>query len=64
MNVVMLRTNLSGAGFDADTDTDFLTGHLHDVQVVDEPLEAVVLGAGVCLESYDLLKTMFMEAKV
>lgn len=34
------------------------------VQVVEQPLEAVVLGAGVCLESYDLLKTMFMEAKV
>src|SRR5262245_19070709 len=28
------------------------------VQLVEEPLEAVVLGAGVCLESYDALKSV------
>jgi rod shape-determining protein MreB len=32
------------------------------VQLVDAPLEAVVLGAGVCLESYDALKSVFMSA--
>jgi rod shape-determining protein MreB len=31
------------------------------VQLVDAPLEAVVLGAGLCLERYDTLQTMFME---
>jgi rod shape-determining protein MreB len=34
------------------------------VQLVEAPLESVVLGAGLCLESYDSLKTMFMHAKV
>jgi rod shape-determining protein MreB len=33
------------------------------VTLVDAPLECVVLGAGHCLESYDLLKTMFMDAR-
>jgi rod shape-determining protein MreB len=33
------------------------------VKLVDAPLECVVLGAGHCLESYDLLKTMFMDAR-
>jgi rod shape-determining protein MreB len=33
------------------------------VRLVEAPLECVVLGAGHCLESYDLLKTMFMEAR-
>jgi rod shape-determining protein MreB and related proteins len=32
------------------------------VQLVEAPLEAVVLGAGVCLESYDALKSVFMSA--
>jgi rod shape-determining protein MreB len=35
-----------------------------DVKLVDAPLECVVLGAGVCLESYDALKVMFMDAGV
>ena len=30
------------------------------VQLVDLPLESVVLGAGRCLECYDALKDMFM----
>ena len=33
------------------------------VQLVDAPLECVVLGAGHCIESYDVLKTMFMDAR-
>jgi rod shape-determining protein MreB len=33
------------------------------VQLVDTPLEAVVLGAGHCIESYDALKDMFMGAR-
>jgi rod shape-determining protein MreB len=33
------------------------------VNLVEAPLECVVLGAGHCLESYDLLKTMFMDAR-
>jgi len=32
-----------------------------DVQIVDAPLECVVLGAGHCIEAYDELKTMFMS---
>jgi rod shape-determining protein MreB len=32
------------------------------VQLVDAPLECVVLGAGRCIESYDDLKVMFMGA--
>jgi rod shape-determining protein MreB len=31
------------------------------VRLVEEPLEAVVLGAGLCLERYETLQTMFME---
>ncbi len=34
------------------------------VQLVEAPLECVVLGAGVCLESYEALKVMFMDARV
>jgi len=33
------------------------------VSLVDAPLEAVVLGAGRCVESYDDLKVMFMGAR-
>lgn len=33
-----------------------------DVHLVDAPLEAVVLGAGRCIESYEALKVMFMGA--
>jgi rod shape-determining protein MreB len=33
------------------------------VHLVDAPLEAVVLGAGHCIESYDALKEMFMGAR-
>jgi rod shape-determining protein MreB len=33
------------------------------VQLVDAPLEAVVLGAGHCIEHYDDLKMMFMGAR-
>jgi rod shape-determining protein MreB len=33
------------------------------VQVVDAPLECVVLGAGRCIEAYDSLKVMFMGAR-
>ncbi|MEZ5321750.1 MAG: rod shape-determining protein [Microthrixaceae bacterium] len=33
------------------------------VQIVQEPLEAVVLGAARVIESYDALKTMFMDAR-
>ncbi len=33
------------------------------VQLVDAPLECVVLGAGHCIESYDQLKVMFMDAR-
>jgi rod shape-determining protein MreB len=33
------------------------------VQMVDTPLEAVVLGAGHCIESYDALKDIFMGAR-
>ena len=30
------------------------------VQLVDAPLECVVLGAGKCLEAFESLKVMFM----
>jgi rod shape-determining protein MreB len=30
------------------------------VRLVDQPLEAVVLGAGKCIESYESVKAMFM----
>ncbi len=33
------------------------------VRLVEAPLECVVLGAGRCIESYDVLKTMFMDAR-
>jgi rod shape-determining protein MreB len=33
-----------------------------DVHIVDQPLESVVLGAGVCLDSFSLLKDMFMDS--
>jgi len=33
------------------------------VQLVDAPLECVVLGAGHCIESYDQLKVMFMDER-
>ena len=33
------------------------------VQLGDAPLECVVLGAGHCIESYDQLKVMFMDAR-
>lgn len=33
------------------------------VQIVDAPLECVVLGAGRCIELYDQLKVMFMGAR-
>jgi rod shape-determining protein MreB len=33
------------------------------VTLVDAPLECVVLGAGHCLESYDLRKTRFRDAR-
>ncbi len=33
------------------------------VQIVDAPLECVVLGAGRCIEMYDQLKVMFMGAR-
>jgi rod shape-determining protein MreB len=33
------------------------------VHLVDTPLECVVLGAGHCVESYDELKVMFMDAR-
>ncbi|MGH9068975.1 MAG: rod shape-determining protein [Acidimicrobiales bacterium] len=33
------------------------------VHLVDAPLECVVLGAGLCLESFDSLKVMFMGAE-
>lgn len=34
-----------------------------EVNLVDAPLEAVVLGAGRCVESYDELRVMFMGAR-
>ena len=33
------------------------------VTLVDQPLEAVVLGAGRCIEAYDQLRVMFMGAR-
>lgn len=33
------------------------------VRLVDQPLEAVVLGAGRVIESYDALRAMFMDAR-
>jgi rod shape-determining protein MreB and related proteins len=33
------------------------------VHLVEQPLEAVVLGAGHCIESYDALRVMFMDAQ-
>jgi rod shape-determining protein MreB len=33
------------------------------VHLVNAPLEAVVLGAGRCVESYDELRVMFMGAR-
>jgi hypothetical protein len=32
------------------------------VHLVDEPLECVVLGAGRCIEAFESLRVMFMEA--
>ena len=34
------------------------------VQMVRQPLEAVVLGAGRVIESYESLKVMFMDSRV
>ena len=34
------------------------------VYLVDAPLECVVLGAGRCIENYDQLKVMFMDARL
>ena len=34
------------------------------VQLVEAPLECVVLGAGHCLENWDVLSDMFMDARV
>ncbi len=33
------------------------------VHLVEAPLECVVLGAGHCIESYESLKVMFLEAR-
>jgi rod shape-determining protein MreB len=33
------------------------------VELVDAPLECVVLGAGHCIEHYDALKGIFMGAR-
>ena len=33
------------------------------VHLVDAPLECVVLGAGRCIEAYEDLKVMFMDAR-
>ena len=33
------------------------------VRLVEQPLEAVVLGAGRVIESYDALRSMFMDAR-
>ena len=33
------------------------------VQLVQTPLECVVLGAGHCIESYDSLRAMFMDSR-
>ena len=33
------------------------------VHLVDAPLEAVVLGAGRCIESYESVKAMFMDSR-
>jgi rod shape-determining protein MreB and related proteins len=32
------------------------------VRMVEQPLEAVVLGAGHCVESYDKVRELFMQA--
>lgn len=34
-----------------------------DVHLVEAPLESVVLGAGRCIEAYDVLKGVFMDAR-
>ena len=34
------------------------------VELVDAPLECVVLGAGRCIEAYDSLKVMFMGSRL
>jgi rod shape-determining protein MreB and related proteins len=33
------------------------------VNLVDAPLESVVLGAGHCIENWDQLKSMFMGSR-
>ena len=38
-----------------------LSGDQVQVRVVDAPLEAVVLGAGRCLESFELLQSIFIK---
>ena len=34
-----------------------------DVHLVQQPLEAVVLGAGTCIESFDDVRAMFMTSR-
>jgi rod shape-determining protein MreB len=51
---------VGGGGMLAGLDHRLANAAEVPVQLVDAPLECVVLGAGRCIEAYDSLKVMFM----
>lgn len=53
---------VGGSGMLAGLDVRLAIETEVDVHLVEAPLEAVVLGAGRCIEAYDALKSMFMGA--
>jgi rod shape-determining protein MreB len=56
-------TLVGGGGMLKGLDTRIARETQVPVHLVEQPLEAVVMGAGHCIESYDALKTMFMGAR-
>jgi rod shape-determining protein MreB len=52
---------VGGGGMLRGLDVRLMTETGIPVHVVDAPLEAVVLGAGQCIENFDSLKSMFMR---
>ena len=52
---------VGGGGMLRGLDTRLAIETQIPVHVVDAPLEAVVLGAGQCIENFDALKVMFMD---
>jgi rod shape-determining protein MreB len=54
---------VGGGGMLKGLDTRIARETQVPVHLVEQPLEAVVMGAGHCIESYDALKTMFMGSR-